>query len=248
MPTVRVDPHVKVLDERVRHRAKRHDLDAIVYAPHYTPWPSIVERAMAVSDAELTVIPAREVFTGSWRHRKHVLALDLDEPVPDFLTLEHTMARLREQEACVIAPHPGYLSMSLTPADVETYRAEIAAVEVYNPKFLPWHTRRARTLADRLELPAIASSYAHLCGTVGSVAIDLEVSRHDRAGIIEALRRGAVTAVSLPDRHERLRRSGAELAHLAWENSGIRIRRSLAGGPVATHPSAPIYQSLDDGP
>ncbi|PSP39031.1 metal-dependent phosphoesterase, partial [Halobacteriales archaeon QH_7_65_31] len=31
----RVDPHVKILDERVVRRAKQRGLDAIVYAPHF---------------------------------------------------------------------------------------------------------------------------------------------------------------------------------------------------------------------
>ena len=65
----RVDLHVKVLDERVVERAKARGLDALVYAPHFTRLPAIRARAARFSDDDLLVVPAREVFTGSWRDR-----------------------------------------------------------------------------------------------------------------------------------------------------------------------------------
>jgi Predicted metal-dependent phosphoesterases (PHP family) len=78
----RVDLHVKVLDERVVERAKKREVDVLVYAPHFTRWPDIRDRAAVFSDEDLLVVPGRELFTGDWRTRQHVLALDLEEPVP----------------------------------------------------------------------------------------------------------------------------------------------------------------------
>ena len=69
MREFRVDPHVKVLDERVVARAKRRDIDALVYAPHVTRRPDLAARARRFSDDELLVVPARELFSGSWRNR-----------------------------------------------------------------------------------------------------------------------------------------------------------------------------------
>src|SRR6056297_2144201 len=94
-----VDLHVKILDEQVVERAKARGLDALVYAPHFTRLPDIRERAERFSDDELTVFPGRELFTGTWQRRRHVLAVGLDEMVPDFLTLDGTMAELGEQSA-----------------------------------------------------------------------------------------------------------------------------------------------------
>jgi predicted metal-dependent phosphoesterase TrpH len=163
----RVDMHVKVLDERVVRRAKDRDLDAIVYAPHFTPLPEIERRAAAFTDPELLVVPAREVFTGGWCDRKHLLAVGLGKPVPDFLTLEGALLECRDQNAVTLVPHPGFLTVSLDRADVGRYRALLDGVETYNPKFLPHHDRRASSIAEDASLPAFGSSYAHLRGSVG---------------------------------------------------------------------------------
>ena len=71
------------------------------------------ERAERFSDDDLLVVPARELFTGSWRNRKHVLALDLEAPVPDFLTFEGTIAELERQDAVVLAPFVDSLSQEI---------------------------------------------------------------------------------------------------------------------------------------
>jgi hypothetical protein len=163
----RADMHVKVLDERVVRRAKARDLDAIVYAPHFTPLPEIERRAATFSDSNLLVVPAREVFTGDWRDRKHVLAVGLRRPIPDFVTLEGALFELRDQGAVTLVPHPDFLTVSLNAADVDRYRSLIDGIEVYNPKFWPHHGRRAAAIAADDGLSTFASSYAHLRGSVG---------------------------------------------------------------------------------
>ncbi|MFC6726015.1 PHP domain-containing protein, partial [Halobium palmae] len=84
--------HAKVLDERVVARAKSRGIDVLVYAPHFVRLPDARETATRFSDDDLLVVPAREVFTGSWRDRKHVLAVGLSEPVPDFVELDAALA------------------------------------------------------------------------------------------------------------------------------------------------------------
>lgn len=239
MSGVLVDAHVKVLDAGVRRRAIERGVDAIVYAPHYTPWPDIVEQAERFSDDRLTVVPARELFAGGWRNRTHVLALDLASPVPDFLSLETTMRVLEDQGACVIAPHPTYLTMSLSAGDLSRYHAVIDAIEVYNPKLLPWHHRRARSLADRLDRPPVASSYAHLRTSVGAAGVRLAVEDPTPTAIVSALRAGDVSDVEVPTGGRRAYHSAVELAHLAWENSASRLRRLAE--TVPTHPTAELY-------
>lgn len=244
---VLVDPHVKVFDGRIRDIAVGRGLDAVVYAPHFTPWPTIVERAAAYSSTELTVVPGRELFTGPWYDRKHVLALDLEAPVPDFLGLEATMEELGRQDAAVIAPHPGYMSISLDADDVVRYRERIHAVEVYNPKFLPWHGHRARSIADRVGRPGVASSYAHLGRTVGAVATELACSDASASSVIDALRSGSIAGIERPRGAEVLRWTGPELGHLVWENSGKKLARAARPGRPATHVSQDPYERFRRG-
>ncbi|MFP4628867.1 MAG: PHP-associated domain-containing protein [Halobacteriales archaeon] len=241
MTTARVDLHVKVFDERTRDRARRRGLDAVVYAPHFTPWPEIRRRATALSTAELLVVPAREIFTGSWRDRKHVLALGLTEPVPDFIPLEVAMAELADQGACVLAPHPAYLTISLAPADLERHRDQLRAVERYNPKFLPWHGPRARRLARAIDRPAFASSYAHLRTSVGAAWTEIEGPIEAEADLLEALRGGHIAGVGRIDGFAHRRTAAIELAHLVHENSIEKARRVLGPGREPTHPTRALY-------
>jgi predicted metal-dependent phosphoesterase TrpH len=240
-----VDLHVKVLDERVVARAKRRGLDALVYAPHFTRLPEIRDRARRFSDEDLTVIPAREVFTGDWRTRRHVLAVGLDEPVPDFITLEGALSAVERQDAAVLVPHPTYLNVGVTAAELRRHRDRIDAVETTNPKHLPHHDRRARRLADDLSLPPFGSSYAHLPKTVGVVwtTFDREIDGAD--DLVAALREGAARRVHR-QRDGYRRRQVAELGHLVYENTYEKVDRLFLQGTEPTHPDHIAYDGAFD--
>ncbi|MEF8841520.1 MAG: PHP-associated domain-containing protein [Haloarculaceae archaeon] len=241
MSEFRVDPHVKVLDERVVTRAKRRGLDALVYTPHFTRLPDIESRARSFSDGELLVVPARELFTGGWRNRKHVLAVGLSEPVPDFLTLEATMQELDRQGAAVLVPHPTFATVSLDAADLDRYRGVVDAVEVYNPKHWRRHNDRARELARATGLPAFGSSYAHLRSSVGEVWTSFEVPMGSVEAVVEAFRDGLPRRVFHRRGAAHALRRRAEFAHLGWENTWEKFERVVLEGREPTHPRHPAY-------
>lgn len=242
----RIDLHVKVLDERVVHRAKRRGLDALVYAPHFVRLPDIKRRAREFSDPELTVIPAREVFTGRWSQRRHLLAVGLSEPVPDFLTLEATLEEFERQDAAVLVPHPTFASVSLTAAEVRAHFHRFDGIEVYNPKHLPHHNRRARGLAAETGLPAFASSYAHLRGTVGEVWVELDGEIDSSETLHQRLVAGIQARIGRQRGPTHGARRLAEMAHLGWENSWQKLDRTLLSGMEATHPHHPAYNGHFD--
>lgn len=238
---VRVDPHVKVIDEAIVDRAKARGLDAVVYAPHFTRLPAIRETAERLSDDELTVIPAREVFTGTWRNRKHVLALDLEAPVPDFVGLDAAFEEFARQDAVVLVPHPGFLTVSLDRADVERYREAIHGVETYNPKHLGIHNRAAETIARETGRPAFGSSYAHLPGTVGEAWTTFPDIERSAAAVVEALRTGAPRTVDHRSGASHRLRRAMEFGHLFYENSVSKFDRVVLSGTEPTHPDQPAY-------
>ncbi|CCQ34358.1 PHP-associated domain containing protein [Halorhabdus tiamatea SARL4B] len=241
-----VDLHVKVLDETVVRRAKASGLDVLVYAPHFTQLEDIEKTAERYSDDELLVVPGREVFTGTWRDRRHVLAIGLDEPVPDFITLEAAMAEFDRQNAAVLVPHPSFLTVSLEAKQIERHRDVIDAVETYNPKHWPQHNRRATSIAREFELPAFGSSYAHLPGTVGEVwtAFDREID--DAPDLVEVLRNGASRRPRHRSSVDHYARRALEFAHLGWENSAKKVDRLLLSGQEATHPEQSVYDGRFD--
>jgi predicted metal-dependent phosphoesterase TrpH len=242
----RVDLHAKLLDGRVVRRAKARGLDALVYAPHFTRWPDIRERAAAFSDDDLLVVPGRELFTGDWRTRRHVLALDLTAPIPDFLTLEGTMTELARQDAVVLAPHPGFLTVSLHRGHLERYRDHLDGIEVYNPKHLPRDNRRAREFAAEFDLPAFTSSYAHLRGTVGEAWTSFGTEIDDPADLHAALRDGTERTAEHRSGPAHYVRRGLEFAHLGWENSWEKLDRIYLSGTEPTHPTHVAYDGRFD--
>jgi predicted metal-dependent phosphoesterase TrpH len=242
--STRVDPHVKICSLEIVERANRHGLDALVYAPHFTQLPEIKRLATEFTDPDCLVVPGRELFTGSWRNRKHVLAIGLDEPVPDFLSLSATMDALDRQDATVVVPHPEFYTVGLTESDIRQYRDIIDAIEVVNPKHRPRHTRRAKQLARDLDLPAIGSSYAHLPWTIGDVwtAFDRDLtSASDVQSAIATPGDGDRRVCRYSGPRPWLR-STAEFCHLAWENSWTKVDRIVRRDRVPTHPDDPLYE------
>ena len=245
MPT-RVDPHVKILNERVVARAKARGIDVLVYAPHFTRLPMIEERARHFTDGDLLVVPAREIFTGSWRDRKHVLGIGLETPIPDFITLDGAMTALDRHAGATLVPHPDFLTVSLDEVDLARYDDHIDAIEVYNPKHLQEHNRTASAFHERFGLPAFGSSYAHLEGTVGEVWTEFERDIASTDELIAALEEGANrTVVHRSGTHHNARRA-LEIGHLGIENTWEKIDRLLLSGMEPTHPDHIAYDGAFD--
>ncbi|WP_436927755.1 PHP-associated domain-containing protein [Halosimplex amylolyticum] len=233
----RVDLHVKILDEGVVRRAKAVGLDTLVYAPHFEHLSTIRERAARFSDDELLVVPGREFFTGTWTDRKHVLAVDPDEPVPDFLTLEDTMAEIADQNTGILVPHPEFLTLSMTESDIATYADRVDAIEVYNPKHWPWDDRRAREIARDSGLQTFISSYAHLTATIGEAWVEFDRPIDSAADLVDALRSDAPRRMYHRDGLTHFLKRRVEFAHLGWENTYDKFKRVVLEGDEPTHPA-----------
>lgn len=246
MDRFRLDAHVKILDERVVERAKARGLDGLVYAPHFTRLPEIRARAERFADDDLLIVPGREVFTGDWRNRKHVLAIGLSEPVPDFITLEGAMAEFDRQGGTVLIPHPGFATVSLEAHDVRAYAEQLHGIEVYNPKHFGVHNDQALEMAADFDIPSFGSSYAHLRKTVGEVWTEFDQSFDTNDEIVSALAEGANRSVYHREGVEHQIRRGAELAHLLYENSWGKIDRLFLSGTEPTHPSHIAYDGRFD--
>ncbi len=242
----RVDMHVKVLDDGVVERAKSRGLDVLVYAPHFVRLPEIRRRAEAYSDDELLVVPAREIFTGDWRNRRHVLAIGLDEPVPDFITIDGAMAELTRQDAAVLAPHPEFLNVSLDEHELKTWGDEIDAVEAYNPKLLLKWADRAREIVERDGWAPFGSSYAHLSQSIGEVWTEFDQVLDTEAALVSALKHGVARQVRRERGLRHQLRCVVEFAHLGYENSWSKMDRLFLQGTEPTHPRHIAYEGRFD--
>jgi predicted metal-dependent phosphoesterase TrpH len=238
--------HVKILDERVAARAKARGIDVLVYAPHFVRLPEVRARAAEFSDDDLLVVPAREVFTGSWKDRRHLLAVGLSDPVPDFISMQGAFDAFAEQDAAVLVPHPTLLTVSLGRDEIAERADEIHAIETYNTKSLPHTNRDAQRLAADVGLPGFGSSYAHLRGSIGEAWTEFDRPIETEADLVEALRSGAPRRVMRRSGPRHRCRALAEFAHLGFENSWGKLDRLFLSGMEPTHPGHIAYDGLFD--
>jgi len=238
--------HTKILTEEVVERAKRRGIDVLVYAPHFMRLPDIQQNAAHYTDDELLVVPAREIFTGDWKNRRHLLAIGLSEPVADFITFEAAMAECDRQNAAVVVPHPEFMNVSLTWPEIRAHVARIDAIETYNAKLLAYQNRRGQTIARKLELPAFGSSYAHLPSTIGEAWTRFETTIDSEAALVDALKNGTDRHVLHRAGIEHRLRGVAEFAHLGYENSWQKVDRLLLSGDEPTHPRNLVYEGRFD--
>ncbi len=237
----RVDLHVKILDESVVRRAKQAGLDVLVYAPHFTHLSDIRERARGYSDEELLVVPARECFIDRWNQRRHALVIDPSEPIPDFLTFEATMAELDRRDETVLAPHPEFLTMSLSEEDIHEYQHVFDAVEVFCPKNWWFHTRRMKEIADGLDMPTYISSYTHLPPTIGEAWVEFDRPIESADDLTAALEDGVDPTCYRNDGLTHLLKRRLEFAHLCKENTWDKFVRIALEDREPTNPYDPRY-------
>lgn len=238
--------HTKLLTDSVVDRAKARGIDVLVYAPHFTRLPEIQQTAASYTDSELTIIPAREVFTGDWKNRRHLLAIGLREPVADFITFESALAEFDRQDAAVLAPHPAFLNVSLTKPEIRAHATRIDAVETYNAKLFPHQNRRGQRIASELSLPGFGSSYAHLPATVGEAWTQFETTISDEGDLVAALTDAVPRTVIHRGGGSHRYRQLAEYSHLAYENTWQKIDRLLLSGDEPTHPRNLVYEGRFD--
>lgn len=246
MPTTRVDLHVKVIDDTVVDRARARDIDVLVYAPHFQRLPAIEETAAAYSTDDLLVVPGREIFTGPWTDRRHVLGIGLTEPTPDFITLDAAIDALTAQDAGVLVPHPTFLTVSLTRDQIDEYVDAIHAIETYNPKHLSHHNKRAVDIAESVGIPPFGSSYAHLPNTVGEVWTEFDTDIDSEADLVAAIRDGVDRTVAHRTGPNHRFHCALEFSHLAWENTWKKVERVFLSGMEPTHPSHVAYDGRFD--
>ena len=138
--------------------AKRRGLDGVAITDHDT-----VDGALKLlGKTELTVIPGIEITTLGG----HMLALNVDKPIPSNLSTSETIQRVHEAGGIAAAAHPFTFFKGWRSSDITL---NFDAIEVINSAAFPFSlsTHLGRKLAVRLNLPQIAGSDAHYGPEIG---------------------------------------------------------------------------------
>jgi len=127
-------------------------------------------------DYGVEVVPGCEVSTADG----HLLALFVTGAIPAGLSLQETVAHVKELGGLCVAPHPeaGKASLSLSEAAITQAlqdpeaRETLVGIESYNAGNVGWLYRdgnpRARRLTERLRLAHLGASDAHMLPAIGS--------------------------------------------------------------------------------
>lgn len=177
--------------EAILEAAVEKKLDGIAVTDHDRLEGSFeAERIVQKKKLNLLVIPGVEVSTADG----HLLALGTRELPPKGRSPEETIEFVRQRGGIAIVSHPYHLfrhaMYRIPPCD---------AVEVYNSKYIigiaNWWAKKK---AERLGLPMVAGSDAHMAKTVGLgvTIVEVEDDGGNDGGVIsavlEAIRAGRV--------------------------------------------------------
>lgn len=159
-------------------------------------------------NSDIIIIPGMEVSADG----AHILAFDIEEPIPPRLSVPKTVDTIHDQGGIAIIAHP-YSVFRAWVNGREIEEAGFDCVEVANAAQFPygWMLSKNTALARKLGLPETGGSDAHIPRTIGRAYTVLESDTRDREGILRALRRGETSAegrgISILERlklHERL--------------------------------------------
>jgi len=174
--------------EEVIRRCQERGINCIAISDHGT-----IEGALEMQGiAPFPVIIAEEILTPSGE----IMGMFLKEGIPSGLSVEQTIARIREQDGLVIIPHPfdRFRPSALETEVLEELVAgeEIDAIEVFNSRTpLYRSSARAEVFARKHGIPGTAGSDAHTPDEIGNAYVEMpEFAGRD--DFLEALARGRI--------------------------------------------------------
>jgi predicted metal-dependent phosphoesterase TrpH len=137
--------------------------------------------------SDLIVIPAMEITAKNC----HVLAYDLNEPIPRGLSLGETVDRIHEQGATAVLAHPFGLPRSWI--SVRSVKAtKLDAIEVANAAQVPYRLimKLNRDLAESMGLPETGGSDSHMPSTIGRAYTIVDSLSTEVEDVIRSIREG----------------------------------------------------------
>jgi predicted metal-dependent phosphoesterase TrpH len=170
--------------ENLVNTCRRKGLDRVIVTDHNTISGA---RAAQAIDPE-RVIVGEEIMTT----RGEILAAFVREEIPEGLTPQETIRRLKDQGAFISVSHPfdEWRSGHWQQEDLMEILPDIDAIEVYNSRcVLPRFNQRAQQFAEKHNLAGTVGSDAHTAFELGRYFLELEPFE-DAEGLRNVIRRG----------------------------------------------------------
>jgi len=180
--------------EEVIKTAKEKGLNGIAITDHDTLEGAKV--AMNMQDGVI-VIPGEEIKT----RNGEILALGIDEAVPEDLPIEEAIRIVHLQEGLVFIPHPTIPFFGRLK-ETDMRRLNIDGLEVFSAisPFADHYATKNMAIAKRLGLSTIAGSDSHFSETVGDAYTIIDAKDAKLPSILKALRLGRTELFCRPSK------------------------------------------------
>ena len=180
--------------EEVIKTAKEKGLNGIAITDHDTLEGAKV--AMNMQDGVI-VIPGEEIKT----RNGEILALGIDEAVPEDLPIEEAIRIVHLQEGLVFIPHPTIPFFGRLK-ETDMRRLNIDGLEVFSAisPFADHYATKNMAIAKRFGLSTIAGSDSHFSETVGDAYTIIDAKDAKLPSILEALRLGRTELFCRPSK------------------------------------------------
>jgi len=147
-----------ITPEELVFHAKKRGLDGVAITDH-----DRIDGALKIArETDFLIIPGIEVSSLDG----HVLGLNVQEAIPQRLSVHETVDRIHEAGGVAVACHPlAFLKVSLG----KYANSRFDAVEVINSSAFPFEysVRRSREIASHLRIAQVAGSDAHYGPEIG---------------------------------------------------------------------------------
>ena len=169
-----------ITPEELVFYAKKRELDGVAITDH-----DRIDGALKIAkETNFLIIPGIEISSLNG----HIIALNVQEGIPQKLSVDETVDRIHELGGIAVACHP----IALFKGSLGKHtNSKFDAVEVINSSAFPFNysMRRSQQIASRLRLPCVAGSDAHYGPEIGHAytIINAELNVEE---IIKAIKKG----------------------------------------------------------
>ncbi len=172
--------------EKIIERCLEVGINCIAIADHGTAEGALKAKSMA----PFPVIVAEEILTP----HGEIMGMFLNETIPSGLSVDETLARIRQQGALVCTPHPfdSVTRAGLNSRVLSQIADQIDVVEVFNARSpLHFTSKKSLAFARKHNIPGSAGSDAHTLGEIGNAYVEMP-EFEDKLSFLKSLAQGKI--------------------------------------------------------
>ena len=168
--------------KQIIETAIQKGIDCLAITDHHEV-KGAVETAEYAADKSILIIPGIEIKS----REGDILGLNIKEIIPDGLSAEETIKRIKERGGMAIIPHP-FSKLCPFKKNLEEFLGKIDGIEVLNASLFSSENKKALDFARKNNLCFTAGSDAHFPNFVGRVYLEIPGENLSIEEVLKAVR------------------------------------------------------------